>query len=323
MLIKAFRSSHVGDAISLVLGGYAAERAAVPALPQENNCLRALTGELEGLAAGGSGLPGFAAVEGGRLLGFLAGYPTESFFSTHKGVYIPACGHGAAGPDRRLVYQRLYEAASGTWVGEGRLVHALSFFAHDAQAQDAWYWLGFGLRCVDAVRPLSPVEGVMPSGLEIRKALPDDAEELFPLHAEHCRYYRNPPLFMPHVELESDLLEFRQWLAGEDHHLWAAWSGGVPASYIRIERGGGNSFAFRNPQTYNICGAFTAEAARRSGAGALLLSAIVEWTKGLGCERLGVDYESFNIYGSRFWGKHFTPFLLSPVRSIDDRMLPQ
>jgi hypothetical protein len=34
-----------------------------------------------------------------------------------------------------------------------------------------------------------------------------------------------------------------------------------------------------------------------------------------------VDYESFNVPGSRFWLKHFTPFMLSAVRFIDDRII--
>lgn len=320
MMVEPFTESHVEEAAQLVLVAYRAEHEAVPALPAPASCVDAVTEQIAGLT--GTGLAGFAAVAGGRLLGFLAGYPAPELFSSRPGVYIPVCGHGATGPDRRLVYHHLYQVASAAWVRPGRLMHSLSVFAHDTEALDAWYWLGFGLRCVDAVRPLAPVEGVPAGPLEVRKARPDDALALYGLHCAHRGYYRNAPLFMPQVEIESSLADFRHWLAEADHHLWAAWSkDGHLVSYLRIEQGGGNSFAFKNPQTYNICGAYTTEAARRSGAGTLLLSAVVEWLRGQHAERLGVDYESFNVIGSRFWAKHFTPFLLSPARYIDDRIL--
>lgn len=319
MEIVRFAPAHAEEAAELALEAYVAERRAVAALPGPDAAIGLK--RAAAAMAGGAGVEGFAAVKGGRLMGFLSGYPAEHFFGSHQGVYVPPHGHGARqGADRRFVYQRLYEAASGAWVKSGRLTHAVSMYAHDAEAIDAWYWLGFGLRCVDAVRPLSDVNTSAAASLSVRKASPEDAEALFSLHAEHCGYYRRPPLFMPTVELESGLGEFRQWLAGEGNHLWAAYSGDEPISYIRIRRGWGN-IPLDDAGTYHICGAFTSEDARRAGAGALLLSEIVTWLREQGCARLGVDYESFNIYGSRFWGKHFVPFLFSAVRCIDDRIV--
>ena len=319
MHIVSFTASHAEDAAEIVLAAYRSERQAVPALPayDDRDGMGQMTADLAA-----AGLPGFAAVEGGKLLGFLAGYPVGEFFGSHDGVYVPPQGNGAAGPDRRLVIQRLYEAASAAWVGEKRLTHCVSFWAHDAEAQDAWYWLGFGLRCVDAVRPLTDVSGISNAAcLDVRKAGPGDAEGLYGLHAEHCGYYRGAPLFMPHVEVEGGLEEFQRWLQADGNHLWAAWDGGRPVSYLRVGRGGGNTFATRAGESYHINGAFTAPDARGRGAAALLLQAIVDWLRGQGQERLSVDYESFNIHGSRFWRKHFTPFLHSPVRAIDDRII--
>lgn len=321
MKIVQFQRSHVEDAAGLVMEAYQAERQSVISLPVYED-KGGLMESLAGLVEDSTGLPGFAAVEGGRLLGHIAGYPVDQFFSTHRGVYVPPQGIAAAGHDRSQVFQRLYEAASAAWVGEGRLTHCVSFWAHDAAAQEAWYWLGFGLRCVDAIRPLTDVAGAgKPSGLRIGKAAPGDADALYPLHTEHCGYYRNAPLFMPHVEVEGGLEEFRQWLAGEGNHLWAAYAGARPVSYMRISRGLGNSFATRGEDSYHICGAFTTPDARGTGAATVLLQAIVDWLREQHCDRLSVDYESFNIYGSRFWRKHFASFLYSPVRAIDDRII--
>lgn len=322
MKVVPFTGKYIEDAAKIVLEAYKVERNSVEILPWHEDYLQIMMQDMSSLPGSEAGVAGFAALEGGKLLGFIAGgYPVERFFSSHKGVYVPLTCHGAAGQHRRLVYQRLYEAVSGAWVREGRLTHCLSMFAHDAEAVDAWYWLGFGLRCVDAIRPLTDVEDAnRESGLKIRKAGPEDAETLYPLHLEHCGYYRNAPLFMPSVDVEDGLEELRKWLMGKDQHLWVAYADDTPVSYMRIHRGG-ESFVSDDPLMYNINAAYTTNATRGTGAGAQLLSAIVEWVREQGCVRLGVDYESFNIYGSRFWLRHFTPFMFSPVRSIDDRVI--
>ncbi len=320
MVVVPFRSAHAEDAASLVLEGYRMESLSAPDLPVVDD-RGAIAGMIAGLASENTGLPGFAALESGRLVGFLAGFAIPEFFGSHNGVYVPAHGNGAAGVDRRLIFQKLYEAASAAWVGERRLTHSISLWAHDAEVLDAWYWLGFGLRCVDAVRSLSDVAGFgRETGLAVRKAAPEDAESLFELHVEHCNYYRSAPLFMPHVEVEGSAEEFRSWLEEDGNHLWAAYSGEKAVSYLRVSRGCGNSFATMGKDSYHVTGAFTAPAARGNGAASQLLQATTEWLRQQGQRRLTVDYESFNNQGSRFWRKHFTSFLFSPVRVIDDRI---
>ncbi len=320
MEITRFKSAHAEDAAALVLDGYRAEREAVRVLPLQDGYRDMFTQSIAGLADNQTGIESFAAVERGRLAGFLAGYPAGQMFSTFKGVYVPLFGHAASGIDKRSVYQQLYAAASDAWVRGGRPMQAVSFFAHDRVVLDAWYWLGFGLRCVDAIRPLTAVDAGGAAEPDIRKATPEDADELFPLHAEHCAYYSNPPLFMPGVEMEHGPEEFKRWLGEKDHHQWAVYADGKPVSYMRA-RHDGETFVAREPDTINVCGAYTRPELRGTGAGAALLQAVVAWAKERGYARLGVDFESFNTLGSRFWMKHFTPFMLSAVRFIDDRNL--
>lgn len=320
MEITRLTAAHVEDAAALVLDGYRAEREAVRVLPFQDGYRGMFAQNIAGLADNQSGIESFAAVERGRLAGFLAGYPAGVLFSSYNGVYVPLFGHAASGNDKRLVYQRLYTAASGAWVRDGRPMHAASFFAHDRVVLDAWFWLGFGLRCVDAIRPLSAVDAGGAVKLDIRKATAEDADKLFPLHAEHCAYYATPPLFMPDVEMEHGAEEFKCWLGEKDHHQWAAYADGKPVSYMRV-RHDGETFVAGEPDTINICGAYTRPDFRGTGVGAALLQAVMAWAKERGYARLGVDYESFNVMGSRFWMKHFTPFMLSAVRFIDDRNL--
>lgn len=52
-----------------------------------------------------------------------------------------------------------------------------------------------------------------------------------------------------------------------------------------------------------------------------MLSAIQKWLLENDYTHCGVDYESFNISGSNFWNKYFTPYTDSFVRRIDERIL--
>lgn len=70
----------------------------------------------------------------------------------------------------------------------------------------------------------------------------------------------------------------------------------------------------------NITGAYVLESERKKGIGTMLLGAIQEWLLQNGYTLCGVDFESINITGSRFWNKHFVPYAYSMVRRIDERI---
>ena len=311
--METFGEKHVEDAARLVLAGYRAECRAVPPLPDTFGT-DAFRKDLESLAEAGLGVAG---IDGGRLVGFLAGWPVPQFFSSRPGIYIPLTGHGATG-DGRLVYQRLYAEAAGRWVAEGRLMHVITLFAHDGEAVDSWFWNGFGLRCVDAIRDLSAIRVENPLSLTVCKATKADLIKLSALHREHHGYYRQSPLFMPTVALEESL---EAWVAQSgDRHVWLALRQNDPVAYLMLTHGGEN-FVCQSPDMRNICGAYTLPALRGSNAGTLLLAEIIRWMDTNGFARLGVDFESFNVAGSRFWRRHFTPYTFSLVRAIDDRIL--
>lgn len=109
---------------------------------------------------------GVATFEGGEMLGFLCalGPQKRAFGTTNvKGVWSPAHANAAIG-DRARVYHRMYQAAAEKWVKEaGALNHAVTLYAHDEAAKQAWFTYGFGMRCVDAVT-LIGADGAMPEG---------------------------------------------------------------------------------------------------------------------------------------------------------------
>ena len=140
-------------AVRLAEENYEEERRAVPALPKDVKMPA-----LETLAANGLGV---AAVEGEELLGFLGAYgPFGPVFCTPDvcGVFSPIHAHGARQENRSLIYQRMYQAAAEKWVKAGASSHAISLYAPDVQAKDAFYTYGFGMRCMDLIRHLSTAE---------------------------------------------------------------------------------------------------------------------------------------------------------------------
>jgi GNAT superfamily N-acetyltransferase len=313
MNIIPLEENHIGEAGELLFEAYQTERAAVPVLPECGDAAF-----FARMAAGlcGNGL-GAAAVEGGRLLGFLTGMEAGELFGTSRGIYIPIYGHATKGRDRRLIYQQLYASSSELWVRKGLLSHAITMYAHDDLAVNAWFWQDFGLRCVDAVRPLTDIPASGKEDFIVRRIQPHDANIMLSLHREHLRYYKNAPMFM-HAFEDCTLEEMHGWLSEKDQYAWAAFENGVPVAYMQL-RHGGETFASDDLKSMNICGAYVKPGLRGSGYGAAILRSIVDWLRENGFKRLGVDYESFNIQGSRFWQKHFIAFTYSLTRRIDER----
>jgi len=306
---------HAESALELVLSRYENERAHVPALPPGTEFRDSLGRAIKGLFGGGCGL---AALAGGRLAGFLSAYVADELFGRCAGVYAPVYGHGVADEFRSRLYQELYARAADLWVRQGLLCHAATFFAHDREAVETWFWLGFGLRCVDAIREATPIEA-HDCRVAVKKADVDDIPSIADIHTRHFSYYRSSPIFMD-KPLGDPSQDFLDWISKPNHHLWIAFADGKPLGYIRIEPDG-ESFVSRHPSVMNITGAYVAEGRRGSGVGVSLLAELQQWLIQNGYKLCGVDFESINSIGSRFWTRRFTPYTYSMVRRIDERIL--
>jgi len=113
----------------------------------------------------------------------------------------------------------------------------------------------------------------------------------------------------------------REGLTSRDQFTWIALDDERPVAKMNVRKGGEYPFIADDEKTINVCGAFALPEARGTGVSANLLNEIIQWAKAKGYERLGVDYESFNRLGSRFWEKHFTPFAYCIFRKIDEQIL--
>lgn len=306
---------HVNAAADLIMAAYNEEKIVVPFLPDGQDYLNIFKESIGYLFNNGTGV---AAVCKGELIGFLAGFEIPEFFGKCKGIYSPIYGHGGIKKYRNKVYQELYKRAADLWVKKACMNHAVTFFAHDRETIDTWFWQGFGMRCVDAIREVAPIHANNPN-IIISKAGVGDIPALADIHRRHNQYYRNSPVFMPREE-EDPIQDLTEWLEQQNHHLWIAYRDGKLLGYMRIEPSA-ETFVSKDPNVMNITGAYTVDTERKSGIGALLLETIQQWLLENGYPLCGVDFESINTAGSNFWTKYFTPYTYSMVRRIDERIL--
>ena len=245
----------------------------------------------------------------------------DTLFGKTKGVYIPLYGHGIFAEDQnqiRKIYQKMYTYASALWVKKGYLSHSITVYAKNHTDVDTWFWLGFGNRCVDSIKPCEAVESTNKS-LTIKKATLEDLELIAHLEGKNHNYFRTAPLFMP-VEDTNPLESLIEWYSAENRHLWIAFESENPVGFMRIQNEG-ESYISCHQRIMNITGAYIIPEKRGSNIATQLLNAIQNWLLDNNYPLLGVDFESFNVKGASFWNRHFTPYTFSLSRRIDERIL--
>jgi GNAT superfamily N-acetyltransferase len=312
MIIEKFKKTHVENAAQLLVENYNDELKNVPALPR-NNYYDEFCTLIAGMAETNHGV---VALHEGEIVGFILGMCLDSFKGLHRAIYCPIHAHGAKG-DKIEIYQRMYENIADTWVKNGCLTHSLTIFAHDKITIDTWFHIGFGNMCIDAIRTLNDIAGVKYSTVEIRPATQNDAELLLPIITEHKKYYASSPIFMPVLKLTK--LSDIDITNSQDSLTVIALDAGKPVGIMDISKDD-TTFVDYDEKTLHFKRAYIKEEFRGTGLGAALLQFAIEWLRSKGYERCNVDYESANRLGSRFWGKHFTPFAYSMFRKLDERI---
>jgi ribosomal protein S18 acetylase RimI-like enzyme len=242
-------------------------------------------------------------------------YVVDQFRDTdRRAAYCPEWGHATAEDSRTAIYTALYRAASAQWVMEGCQTHAITLLAQDQETERVWFWNGFGLAVVDAIRSLDPLGVPAPSDFCVRPAVSEDAELLAQLDAEHWSHYARPPILMvPHVP--GDATAVRSFLSEAPNSIWLAMQGSHTMGFIRFESGSnGASDVVQANTTIAITGAYIRPDYRRRGAALALLDAALRDYASQGFERCAVDFESFNPEAASFWMKYFAPVCLSVIR---------
>jgi len=309
--------NHLESALALVLAAYREERQVVPYLPNEEQFPDIVRNLIAQLFAQGSG---YAAISNGEFVGFLAGFERGELWGRNKGIYSPLYGHGAIKEYRSSIYQGLYTKAAEMWAKKEHFTHALTFFAHDEKTISTWFWLGFGMRCVDSIRQVVPITFSSPDpAITISKGDLTDIPSLKDILTEFARFWPKAPTFVPLGD-EDPVQNYIQWLEQPNRHFWVAYLSGEPVGQIRIQPGS-ETFISEHPDVMNVTSAFIIETGRQTGIGAMLLAEVQQWLLENNYPLCGVDFESFNVLGGKFWNRYFTPYTYSLVRRIDERIV--
>lgn len=313
MKLHPFDRQYLPQAAELFVQNFTALRRAVPSLPADMGQTEHVVMKLARLFERCAGV--MAVEDDGRLAGYLGWFVVDGFRGApRRAAYVPEWGHATLVERRPDIYRALYRAAAGQWSAAGCGVHAITLLAHDQIAQHTWFWNGFGLLVVDAVRPMQPLAAPARTDLAVRAATLDDVAHLAALDAEHCQHYVRAPIFMtPRTGDSAD--QFAGFLSQPKNSVWLALDGGEPMGFLRFE---GYDFdcadIVRSEQTIRINGAYVRPAYRGRRAAAALLDAALRHYAGRGFTCCAVDFESFNPEAAVFWPKYFEPVAFSLAR---------
>jgi GNAT superfamily N-acetyltransferase len=313
MIITNFTHEHIDKAIALAKENYEEERQFVPILPQ-----------VEQLPFGKGFVDnnlGVAAFENNKMVGFLCCYsPQDNAFGTTnvKGTFSPIHAHGSVLENRDRIYSKLYQAASEKWVKQGILSHAIALYAHDIIARESFFYNGFGIRCVDAIRPLSDIKIMDTPACEYYELRNKDIPKLLELKNALITHLSQSPIFYPHKHFTEEDLIINH--SKRNSRFFVAEHNKQIIAFIEI-MDDGETFACADSSMMNICGACCHPDYRGCGIYNNLLAYVVTTLKNQHYTRLGVDFESFNPTARGFWLKHFTQYTNSVVRRIDDNIL--
>lgn len=311
---KKISEDYINEAVDLVIKAHNEERKVIDFLP-EKNYLDMFEKRINNLFENGLGV---VTLIDNKLVGFLAGHEIKELWGKCKGIYCPLYGHGAIKRDRKKIYQQLYKKAAQNWVEKGITNHSITLYAQDKETIDTWFWMGFGLRCVDAIREVDRINQEK-SEINIKKARLNDVSSLADIDRKHNSYYEESPIFMP-VKVKDPISHLTERLSKENHHMWIAYDNERVIGYMRIEPNG-ESFISEHQDVMNITGAYVEDTYRGKYVGTYLLDRIQQWLIDNKYKLCGVDYESINITGSNFWNKYFTAYTYSLARRIDERII--
>lgn len=311
--IEDFTASHIEQAQHIALQNYHLEREHVPTLPQVD-----IIPDLLPFAENGLGV---AAFDGGEMVGFLCSVPpfNNAFHSTDAvGVFSPMGTNGVVGESWDKIFARMYQAAGEKWTKAGATSHAVCLYAHDKEAQAQFFRYGFGLRCVDAIRPMEPMDVSPCDGYGFSELAPEAFASVYPLDLMLNTHYCNSPFFM---RRQPDTLEsFIHASTKRSSRFFAANYQGNLCAYLKLGKTG-ETFITEQSDYRHIGGAFCLPDHRGKGVYQHLLNFALSTLKAEGYARLGVDFESINPTAYGFWLKYFDAYTHSVVRRIDEHVL--
>jgi GNAT superfamily N-acetyltransferase len=263
--------------------------------------------------------PGFVALEGGQLKGFLMAWLLSSFRGK-RSVFSPEWANAVALPHSRRIYEAMYTHLAAIWVAEGYLTHLTSMLINNCEGTESWHWLGFGMIAADAVRDLQLVangDGV----IDIRQAGFQDIEQVLKLNEALGQHLASSPAFLIENE-KREQAYCEKGLQNPDKAVWLAYEGAEAVAYMELGSASEDACTIiYDEKTTSIVGAFTQEERRGTGIATALLNRSLAWAGTKGYERCAVDFEPMNHWARRFWLRYFQPVCYTLIRQVDERVM--
>jgi len=316
--LTPFTSEHFDPAVALFIEGYRQECVRSPLLPtraiDDPAWIRSMLAACLDNALWNSA-SGVAVMQNDRLAAYMMTGAQFPWKGQHVAL-VPEYGHSAIAEDKETLYQRMYMHLAQTWVDNHIHLHIIGHFAHDDVLRETLYQLGFGGIVAERLRDLSPID--TPTGIAIFEE--PDVHKLADLELEHNCYYFKAPIFLTKDTDRSVMLADLDEHAQAGDAFFVYYEDGKPRANMIVGPSSlnGEGFLLRDTNTAQLKSAFAQPDMRGKGVGAALLSRAIQWAQMQGCARLFVEHETANFYGSRFWRKHFTPYLYFSMRYVDN-----
>lgn len=260
---------------------------------------------------------GIVAVDAEKISGFLSFYaPIMNFFGNVKGAFSPLGANYAT--DEKLLTQ-LLDHAFQKMLPDEILQYGMSVYSSDVMTGQALSMNGFGIRCCDAVRPLSLSIAVSKdSRFRFQEVPKSKFAEIYPLAAELQKHLHKSPTFFPiHISTENEFLSSKN---NDASRFFSVKYGNEIIAFLELTTEG-ETFISQGNDYLHICGAYVKPAFRGQSVPDQLLSHVIDQLAAEGYTRLGVDFETINPSARRFWLKHFDPYTFSYVRRLDERAI--
>ncbi len=315
MDIIIFEKQHIKAAMALALESYNEERKFVKDLPQACNLP-----DLNGFTENGLGVTAF---ENEKMVGFLCCYgPFDNAFGATdvRGVFSPMGANAAISGNRSKIYAAMYQAAGSKWVKSGAVSHSICLYAHDEALHRQFYHYGFGLRCIDAIRPMELIDCNPCTDYNFAELPNCECHLVYPLYMALNRHFLESPFFMNRRPQTQEA--FIESSVHDGMRFFVAEKNGKLCAFLSVSAFGETCVAAGN--TYrHISDAYCLPEHRGKGLYQNLLNYTMSTLKKDGYTKLGVDFESFNPTARGFWLKYFTAYTNGVVRRIDERILKQ
>lgn len=249
----------------------------------------------------------------GRVVGFLA--YDEFDFHGENSAFCPAIGHAAVEEYKESVYVELYRNISEKWISKNIFNHMWTIFFNDERLKTILFDLGYGSYLVDAFSSCDK-EYDVESVCNIRRATTKDIDELFKLVNESKEYYASAPLFLKREEISYK--ELQELIT--KNNVYMAWHEDKAVGFLNVSISEKNNFidmSIKKCGLIDEIGAYINSEYRNKKIGVEMLRFASNYCKEINTQYIHVDFETANLYGNRFWRKHFTPMLLSMRRTIN------